>query len=131
MRNVVFVAPFPLSTTLEFARALSSLDDVRLLGVFQEVPRGPGAEHFADIALVDSVFDAGGIAEGVRRLAGTWGLPHRILGVLEELQGPLALARQELGVPGPGTSGENNGLVATGTCPPVTDATRPDDGLRA
>src|SRR6185503_9691375 len=38
MRNVVFAAPFPLETTMRFARAAARLDAVRLLGVVQEAP---------------------------------------------------------------------------------------------
>jgi hypothetical protein len=43
MRNVMFAAPFPLETTLRFARAAARLDGVRLLGLVQEPPRGDDA----------------------------------------------------------------------------------------
>ena len=49
MRNVVFAAPFPLETTLRFARAAARLDGVRLLGLVQEPPRGDDAKLFADV----------------------------------------------------------------------------------
>ena len=39
-RNVVFVAPFPLETTMRFVRAVAKLDDVRLLGVVHDAPQG-------------------------------------------------------------------------------------------
>ena len=48
MRNVVFVAPFPLETTMRFARAAAGLAGVRLLGIVQEPPRGGDASLFAD-----------------------------------------------------------------------------------
>src|SRR5438552_16778873 len=43
MRNVVFAAPFPLETSMRFARAAAHLDDVRLLGIVQEPPPGEDA----------------------------------------------------------------------------------------
>jgi len=100
MRNVVFVAPFPMETTLTFARAVGSLDGVRLLGVFQRPPPGPAAAMFADIAQVDDATDAGHILGGVERLVARHGRPHRILGVLENIQVQIAQARDHLGVPG-------------------------------
>jgi hypothetical protein len=48
MRNVVFVAPFPLDTTMRFVRAAAGLADVRLLGVLQEPPRGDDAGLFVE-----------------------------------------------------------------------------------
>ena len=47
MRNVVFVAPYPLETTMSFVAGLSSVDDVRMLGIFQKPPEGPSAAAFA------------------------------------------------------------------------------------
>ena len=43
MRNVIFAAPFPLETTLRFARAAAGLENVRLLGLCQEAPQGDDA----------------------------------------------------------------------------------------
>ena len=40
MRNVIFTAPFPLETTMRFARAVARLPDVRLLGIAQQAPGG-------------------------------------------------------------------------------------------
>jgi hypothetical protein len=52
MRNVIFSAPFPMETTMRFAHAAAGLANVRLLGIFQEPPRGDDARIFADVALV-------------------------------------------------------------------------------
>lgn len=101
MRNVVFVAPFPLDATLRFSRGLAKTPNVRLLGVFQEPPRGADAQHFADCAVVPDALDPACIVQGVRRLSAKYGPPFRVTGILEPLQTPLAVARQALGVPGP------------------------------
>ena len=52
IRNVVFAAPFPLETTMRFARAAARLPGVRLLGVLQESPKGEDARIFSDVVRV-------------------------------------------------------------------------------
>lgn len=101
MRNIVYVAPFPLQTTLRFSQALAGLDDVRLLGLFQEAPKGPAAGLFADVEILGNAFDAQQIADGCRRLAARHGPVFRLLGILEDLQVQLAQVRQLLGIDGP------------------------------
>lgn len=101
MRNVVFVAPFPMDATLRFARGLGRLADVRLLGVFQQIPSGEAAAPFADLVQVPDALDPEHIVAGVRTLAARHGPPHRVTGILEPLQTPLAVARKALGVAGP------------------------------
>ncbi len=98
MRNVIFVAPFPLETTLRFARALRNLSNVRLLGVLQEPP--PAEAGFADTALVKDGLDAQQIADAIKGLVRRHGAPHRITGVLEDLQTQLAEVRAFFDVPG-------------------------------
>jgi biotin carboxylase len=102
MRNVVFVAPFPLDTTLRFARAASSLDDVRLLGILQEAPRGGDASLFADLVTVGDGLDTGQLITAARLLEHRHGAIHRVLGILEPLQVQLGEIRRALGVPGTG-----------------------------
>ncbi len=100
MRNVVFVAPFPLETTKRFMRATAQVHGVRLLGVFQEAPPDSAGIGFEGFELVPDGLDAGAITAATRRLAARFGGIHRVIGVLEALQGPLAQVRAELGVPG-------------------------------
>jgi biotin carboxylase len=100
MRNVAFVAPFPLETTLRFARAASRLDDVRLVGIVQEPPRADQAAIFADLVRVRDGLDTAQLVEAGRELVRRHGPLHRVLGVLEPLQVQLAELRRALGVPG-------------------------------
>jgi len=100
MRNVVFVAPFPLDTTMRFARAAAGLGDVRFLGIMQEVPRGDDAGLFVDLVTVRDGLDAGQLIEAARLLERRHGPIHRVLGILEALQVQLGEVRRALGVPG-------------------------------
>ena len=100
MRHVVFVAPYPLETTTRFSSAILGLEDVVLTGVFQEAPKGAAAGLFKEVALVENVWDAAQVVGAVRALERSHGPAHRLLGILEDLQTPLALARQKLGLPG-------------------------------
>ena len=100
MRPVVFVAPFLLETTLRFAKGASHLQDVRLLGVFQEHPPASVREIFADYVLVEDALEISSLIGGIDKLRKKYGAPHRIVGVLEPLQTQLAQARQHFGVPG-------------------------------
>ncbi len=100
VRPVVFAAPFPLETTLRFARAASRLEGVRLLGVVQEPPRGDDRAIFADLVEVKDGLDTSQLAAAVEVLRRRHGQPHRIIGVLEPLQVQLAELREHFGVPG-------------------------------
>jgi biotin carboxylase len=101
MRNVVFVTPFP-SRSMDYVRAAAGLDDVRMLGITQEVPRGGDAEVFADVVTVDDGDDAAQLVAAARVLERRHGRIHRVLGTRESLQVPLGEIRRALGVPGPG-----------------------------
>ncbi len=100
MRNVVFVAPFPMDATLRFARGLSSLQRVRLLGVLQQAPH-TDVSPFDDVELVADALNPDDIAEACENLAERWGSLHRVTGILEPLQVPLAEVRERLGIEGP------------------------------
>ncbi|MBK9032301.1 MAG: ATP-grasp domain-containing protein [Myxococcales bacterium] len=101
MRNVVFAAPFPLETTMRFARAVARLAGVRLLGIVQEPPRGDDARLYADVVVVDDGLDTAQLLAAARTLARRHGPLHRVLGILEPLQVQLAEVRTALGVAGP------------------------------
>lgn len=100
MRPVVFVAPFPLETTLRFARAAAALSNVRLLGVMQELPSGHDRKLFADVVTVSDGLSTGQLIEAIELLRRRHGQPHRLIGVLEPLQVQLAQARAHFNIPG-------------------------------
>ncbi len=100
MRNVLFVAPFPLETTLRFARAAARLSGVRLLGIGQELVRGESRALFADQIQVADGLDTRQLIEAARLLERRHGRLHRVLGILEPLQVQLGELRRALGVPG-------------------------------
>ncbi len=98
MPNVVFVAPFYLDTTARFLRAASRLEGVRLAVVSQEspdrLPAGLG-ERLAGYRRVPDALDPDVLVPAVAELAGGLGGPiDRLLGVLEQLQVPLAEVRE-------------------------------------
>jgi len=101
MRNVLFITPFP-SNTMESVRAAASLDEVRMLGIAQEVPGGGDAEVFADLVTVDSTDDPAQLVAAARVLESRHGRVHRVLGIRESLQVPIGEVRRALGVRGPG-----------------------------
>ena len=99
-RNVIFVAPYPIETTMRFARAAARLDDVKLLGLVNEAPSGNDGRIYDDIVRVTRPLDVGDILEGVEVLRRRHGEIHRIIGILESLMVQLAQARQHFNVPG-------------------------------
>lgn len=101
LRNVVFTAPFPMETTLLFARAVRGLDDVRLLGIFQQAPEGAARGWFDDVIVIKDGLDPEQIAQACKVLMSKHGRIHRLLGVLEDLQVQVAMVREWLGIEGP------------------------------
>ncbi|MGC6491369.1 MAG: ATP-grasp domain-containing protein [Myxococcota bacterium] len=101
MLNVIFVAPYPAPQTMRFARAAASLGGVRLLGIFMKAPANVEALGFSDHVVVDDVFRADRLVAAARAMTPRWGVAHRMVGILEPLQVPLAHARQTLGLRGP------------------------------
>lgn len=99
MRNVIFAAPFPSYDVMRFVRAVSRLDDVRLLGVFGRVNDEVRA-CCDDVALVDDATDVEDLSEAVRLLTKKHGRPHRVVGINEVLMVQLAQVRERFDVPG-------------------------------
>ncbi|HEX3482331.1 MAG TPA: ATP-grasp domain-containing protein [Kofleriaceae bacterium] len=83
-------------------RAAAGLDDVRMLGITKEVPRGGDVEVFADLVTVDDGDDAAQLVAAARVLERRHGRIHRVLGIRESLQVPVGEIRRALGVRGPG-----------------------------
>jgi biotin carboxylase len=101
-RNVVFVAPFPIETTMRFVRATARLDGVRLLGVVHTPPDPgtPDAALYHDFVRVTEPLSAQDTIDGVEVLRRRHGKIDRVVGILEALMVQMAEAREHHGVPG-------------------------------
>lgn len=101
--HVIFVAPFFMETTLRFVAGAAKLPGVNLSLVSQDpaekLPPGLRSSLAAHWR-VDNALDASQLVAAAHALATNLGPPSRLLGALEQLQVPLALARQALGVEG-------------------------------
>jgi len=103
MARVIFVAPFLLPATARFVEAAADLPGVRLglITMDPAVKIPPAlARKIAAHRRVDDAFDPRQLAGAARDLAGTLGGLDRLLGALEQLQLPIAEARELLGLPG-------------------------------
>ncbi len=103
MRNVVFVAPFAMTTTLRFIRAVASLPDVRLGLITQDpaekLPEDLRAAASAHWRVADGL-DTDQIEEGVKALSKAMVGVDVVVGTLEQLQVQLAEVRARLGLRG-------------------------------
>lgn len=101
--HVIFVAPFFMETTLRFVAGAAKLPGVNLSLVSQDpaekLPPGLRAALAAHWR-VDNALDAGQLVAAAHALASKLGSPFRLIGALEQLQVPLAQAREALGVEG-------------------------------
>ena len=106
--NVVFVAPYAMETTLRFARRTAELPGVRL-GVISQEPgevlmreiNGNGAGKMQAFERVQDALDPDQLQRAARNIASHFGgKVERLLGVLEQLQEPLALVRERLQIRG-------------------------------
>lgn len=111
MPNVVFVAPFFAETTLRFARAMAREPGVRCGLMSQQPPDQLPVDvrrGFVAHERVEAALDADCIVQGVHALAPRMGGVDRLVGILEQLQIPLAAARRELSLPGMGPETARN-----------------------
>ena len=102
-KNVIFVAPFLLQSTLRFVKATGKLPGVRLIVVSQDpAVRLPSevAAFVDDYFQVDRALEPACLIEAGHSLVQKYGAIHRILGIFEQLQVPLAEMREALGVEG-------------------------------
>jgi hypothetical protein len=98
-----FVAPYLLDATMRFVDAAAGVPDTELaLITCEPEDRLPGElrRRLAGHWRIDDPLDAGQIAAAVQGLSGHLGPVQRLLGVLEQLQVPLAQAREHLGIAG-------------------------------
>ncbi len=99
-RNVVFVAPFPIETTMRFVKATAKLDDVKLLGLVHTPPEGDDARLYDDLVRVTRPLDVNDVLDGIDVFQRRHGKIHRIIGILEPLMVQLAEARAKFGIEG-------------------------------
>lgn len=103
MRNVVFVVPFFMEATLRFVAGAAGLRGVRLGIVSQDPLERLPPELQARVAAhwrIDDALDARQIALGVEGVARQIGPVERLIGSFEQLQVPLAVVREHLGLAG-------------------------------
>ncbi len=105
MRHVVFVAPRFLENTNRYVAAFAELEGVRL-SVVSEDPEASIPEtlrpRIAGHYRVEDCLDGAQLTEAVRRIDAAIGAVDRLTGALEQLQLPMAEARDALGVVGMG-----------------------------
>jgi biotin carboxylase len=109
MPFVVFVAPLLSESAFRMVEAAASLPDVRL-GVITHDP-AEGLRHLTGRVAhwgVNDVLSADQLVWAARELAARNGGLHRIFGAYEQLQVPLAMARETLGVPGMSVAAAQN-----------------------
>jgi D-alanine-D-alanine ligase-like ATP-grasp enzyme len=101
--HIIFVAPFLMHTTLRFIAGAARLPGVRLSVISQD----PAQKIPTDIRTllaahwkVDNALDSGQLAQAAVALAQKLGPAERMIGALEQLQVPLARARELLGISG-------------------------------
>jgi hypothetical protein len=104
MPSVVFIAPYGMDTTLRFVRGVASLPEVRLGLISQESMARLPQELTRGLAAVERFEDAldpAQLAKAVRTLARSLGgRVDCLLGILEQLQEPMAEVREQLGIRG-------------------------------
>jgi hypothetical protein len=101
--HVIFVAPFFLEATLRFVAGAAQLPGVNLSLVSQDAAHRLPADIQRQLAAhwqVADALDAQQLVKAAQALARKLGPPVRLLGALEQLQVPLAQARDALGIEG-------------------------------
>lgn len=107
MRTAVLVAPYAMQNTLRYVLALCELPGVRPAIISADPPqRFPASirERLAAFETVGNCFDGHALALATKRIAARTGGVDRLFGVLEQLQLPIAEARDLAGVPGMGAA---------------------------
>ena len=95
-QHVAFVVPFRFETSLRFLRATLDVPGCVVSLLTQEPKEAFDPEllrRLAGFQQVKDALSAGHLVDGVRQLAQRLGPVDRLIGVLEQLQVPLAEAR--------------------------------------
>jgi D-alanine-D-alanine ligase-like ATP-grasp enzyme len=101
--HVIFAAPFFMDATLRFVRGAAQLPGVDLSLVSQDpVEKLPPdiRERLAGHWRVDDALDPGQLVDAAQNLEKRLGKAVRFIAALEQLQVPLAVAREALGIEG-------------------------------
>jgi hypothetical protein len=110
-QHVIFVAPFFLEATLRFLDGTTRLPGIDVTLISQDPVDGLPSGLRSRIAghyRVPNALDPAGLVDSARRLQAKFGKIVRMFGPLEQLQLPLALAREALGIDGPNPEIANN-----------------------
>jgi hypothetical protein len=103
MTNVVFVAPMFSPAASQMIDAAVSFPDARVSVICQQ-PLERLAPALRDRIVghwrIDDVTDIAALEGAVRALAARHGAPERCFGAYEQVQVPLAIVRERLGIPG-------------------------------
>ena len=111
MPHVVFIAPKFLDNTNRYVRAFAALDGVTLSVISADPAEAIPAAARARVAghyAVDDPLDGAQITAALRALARHVGPVDRLTGALEQLQMPMAQARDALGIEGMGAAVARN-----------------------
>jgi hypothetical protein len=103
MKTAALVAPFFAANTQRYLRALADLANVKACVVTQDAPERLAPDlraRLAGVARVGNCMNGASIAEGCKALARQVGPLDSLFGVLEQLQLPVAEARDICGIPG-------------------------------
>jgi len=109
--HVIFVAPFCMETTLRFVKGAAGLPGVSLSLISQEGVEKLPSDLRARLAghwRVPNALDPEQLVTATRALETKLGTAKRLIGALEQLQVPLAKAREILGVEGLGVEAARN-----------------------
>ena len=105
--HVIFAAPFFMDATLAFINGAAQLPGINLTVLSQDPQEKIPANLRSKLAghwRVDNALDPQQLVDGARSLAKTFGQPSRYIAALEQLQVPLAEAREALGITGLGVT---------------------------
>lgn len=101
--HVLYVAPFYSGNILQCLEAIAGLPDVRL-GLITHEPESTLPERFRGRVTghyqVRDCLDAEQLVAAGKAFQAGWGRVDRLIGFLEQMQIPLAVARDKLGIPG-------------------------------